>query len=113
MFCDPRSTPPLSQVAVSFAAVGPQMCHEIEPLNELTPVTSITVLSLTVTLASAGSAGMDDPGGCDVSVASTGVVAVDDVHSPSLPRAKSNNVAVSDCEERVSPMKTLKQCPPR
>src|SRR5262249_26160053 len=42
-----------------------------------------------------------------------GVVTVDDVHSPMTPLAKSNRVALSDCEERVSPMKTSKQCPAR
>jgi hypothetical protein len=54
------------------AAVGPQICHEIEPLNESTPVTSTTVLSLTSTRASAGSAGIVVAGGCVLSVASTG-----------------------------------------
>src|SRR6185503_16202725 len=42
-----------------------------------------------------------------------GVVVVLESHSPSLPRAKSKSVAVSDCEERVSPMNTLKHLPPR
>ena len=42
-----------------------------------------------------------------------GVVVVLAVHSPSLPRAKSNSVAVRDWEERVSPMNTLKHLPPR
>src|SRR5437773_10908056 len=42
-----------------------------------------------------------------------GVVVSDTEHSPSLPRAKSNSVAVRDCEERVSAMNTLKHLPPR
>src|SRR5437867_5478192 len=42
-----------------------------------------------------------------------GVVVVLAVHSPSLPRAKSNSVAVRDWEERVSAMNTLKHLPPR
>src|SRR6185503_9523134 len=42
-----------------------------------------------------------------------GVVVVLELHSPSLPRAKSKSVAVRDCEERVSPMNTLKHLPPR
>src|SRR5438309_9422714 len=105
MLVEPRSTPPVSHVAVLFAAVGPQMWNETEPVNDGTPLTVITALSLTRTLASAGAAGMDDAGGRAVLIASTGVVVVDDVHSPMLPRAKSNSVAVNDCEERVSPVK--------
>ena len=42
-----------------------------------------------------------------------GVVSVVEPHSPITPLAKSNRVAVRDCDERVSPMKTLKQCPAR
>ena len=113
MLADPRSTPPVSQVAVLFAAVGPQMWNDTEPWNEGTPATLITALSLTRTFASAGAAGIDDAGASAVFVASTGAVVVDDVHSPMLPRAKSNSVAVSDWDERVSPMKTLKHLPPR
>jgi len=42
-----------------------------------------------------------------------GVVVVVEWHSPSEPRAKSNSVAVRDCEERVSPTKVLKHLPER
>src|SRR3954469_4907649 len=120
MFCDPTSTPTLlvdvvvpSHSCVLVAAVGPQMCHATEPLNEEIPVTPMVVLSLTNTFASAGAAGIDDAGDCVVSVASTGSVDVSDLHSPSAPRAKSYNVAVNDCEERVSPTNVLKHLPLR
>src|SRR5204862_8130279 len=42
-----------------------------------------------------------------------GCVVIETLHSPSTPRAKSKSVAVSDWEDRVSPMNTLKQWPPR
>src|SRR5262249_7649668 len=112
MLVEPRSTPTLpalpSHSCVLVVAVGPQMCHEIEPLNVSIPVTLTVVLSLTNTFASGGAAGMDDAGGCVLSVASTGWVDVSDLHSPRVPRAKSYSVAVSDCDERVSPTKALK-----
>ena len=59
--------------ACSPCAVGPQMCHESVPLNELMPLTVRTVLSLTPTSGTAGSAGMADAGGSVWSFASTGV----------------------------------------
>src|SRR5690242_21426859 len=66
-FVEPRSTPTLpavpSQSCVLDGSVRPQMCQEIEPLKELSPVTAIVALSCTVTSALAGAAGIDEAGG--------------------------------------------------
>src|SRR4051812_47314721 len=95
MLCEPRSTPTQPTVVVEHAgvelavdpshscvlvdAVGPQMCHEIDPVKELRPVTVTVVLSLTAIAASLESAGIVDAGEASVVpavAASTGLVTV-------------------------------------
>src|SRR5207245_758320 len=109
-WASPICTPPVSHSVVDDALNGPQRWNVTDPLNVETPVTSTSALSLTSSVPEVGivspSAGMGV-----VPSDSTGVVFVVDVHSPSAPRSKSNSVAVGDCEERVSPMKTLKHLP--
>jgi len=101
---EPAATPPELQRVVESAANGPQRWNWTVPVKEATPLTVTAALSVTAIVALAG-IGVGKP--------IDGVVTVDEVHSPIWPWAKSNSVAVGDCEERVSPMKTLKQCPPR
>src|SRR5436190_5891238 len=113
----PRSTPALPVVPSQSCVLGggptgsvrPQMCHEIEPLKELTPLTPIVALSCTLTSALAGAAGMAEAGGLAWLFASTGVVVTSVWHSPSWLVTKSNSVAVVEVEERVSGTTVLKQ----
>src|SRR5947207_15834483 len=117
MFCESTATPPvlppvLSQRVFDDAANGPQRCQDTLPVNDGTPVTVIRAVSCTRISASPGSFAVEASAGIVADVI-FGVVSVVDVHSPILPSAKSNSVAVSDCEERVSPMNTLKHLPAR
>src|SRR5689334_19534562 len=93
------------------ASVGPQMWKETEPVNEpFSPVTVTAAESLTVTDASAGSAGsVRPPAGIAVPDPSCGVVTVEELHSPSCSATKSNSVAVIVFDERVSGTTVLKQ----
>src|SRR5262245_13263111 len=98
-------TPPVWQLVVP-AASGPHRLNLTVPLNWGTPNTLIVAESLLVTWALAGITVLEPASG-------VGVVVVVERHSPSEPRAKSNSVAVRDCEERVSPTKVLKHLPAR
>ena len=94
------STPPVSQLAVDGGgSSGPHRLNFTDPLNDGTPVTVISAESLAVTCALAGISLLPE---------GVGVVFVVDRHSPSRPREKSNSVAVSDVDERVSAMNVLK-----
>ena len=102
----PARTPPLPHTVVLSAANGPHRWNTTEPVKDATPFTVTCAVSVTLLITPL--AGIcAPPGPID------GVVSVVETHSPILPLAKSNRVAVNDCEERVSPMKTLKQCPAR
>src|SRR5258706_5414528 len=99
------SVPPLVQVAVELRSVPmKQRLKLYEPLHVGTPVTVSVALSVTL---------RGPPEEISAEPLIDGLVVVLEAHSPSAPRAKSKSVAVSDCEERVSPMKTLKHLPPR
>ena len=113
MLCDETSTPPVSHRVVDDAANGPQRWNVRVPL---TADPRHRDLGLILDLdRGVGRVGRDiEPTGRDRGVADwTGFVSVVEVHSPSVPRAKSNSVAVSDCEERVSARNVLKHLPPR
>src|SRR5262245_20550470 len=100
------AAPPVWQLAVELRASGPHRLNLTVPLNWGTPNTLIVAESLLVTWALAGITVLEPASG-------VGVVVVVERHSPSERRAKSNSVAVRDCEERVSPTKVLKHLPAR
>ena len=108
----PIATPPLVHVAVESAASGPQRLNETLESNDETPVTVISAESLTAIDAAFGSTGIVSPvAGIVAPSPVSGVVTVVDVHPPISPWEKSKSVAVSDVDERVLPMKMLKQLP--
>src|SRR4051812_36572199 len=101
----PIAAPPVSHVVVDAAASGPHRWNVRLALYEDTPVTVTTALSDVDRVPDAGMT-FEVPVG-------VGVVTVVEEHSPSVPSAKSKSVAVSDCDERVSPVKVLKHLPAR
>src|SRR5207245_520960 len=99
---DPTCVPlPLAQLV----APGPQRKNVMVPVGvgPGPPPVAVPAMSARSVIGSVEPSWRVD---CD------GVVVTDAPHSPSTPRAKSNSVAVSDCEERVSPMNVLKHLPP-
>src|SRR5258707_14773281 len=76
---EPMLTPPVSHVPVLTRSLGPHRKYVTVPLNELTPVTLMSALSLTSTLASAGAAGIAAVVRAVVPSAATGWGAVEDV----------------------------------